>query len=81
VQSQARATRTHESAAGSSFARTPTEAHPTSELAGAPISAMRLREDGAPKWRRGRTRPVWILKRSDDPDGSSSGLEEFEVHD
>ena len=24
---------------------------------------------------------VRILKRSDDPDGSSSGVEEFEVHD
>jgi hypothetical protein len=26
----------------------PTEAHPTSELAGTPISAMRLREGGHP---------------------------------
>jgi hypothetical protein len=26
-------------------------------------------------------RVVWRLKRSDDPDGSSSGVEEFEVRD
>ncbi len=36
------------------------------------------------RFRPGPIRPVWMLKmlkRSDDPDGSGSGVEEFEVHD
>jgi hypothetical protein len=39
----------------SRVARMPTEARPTSKLAETPISAMRPREDGPPKWEIGWT--------------------------
>jgi hypothetical protein len=54
------------------------------DLAGTLMRAMRLCED----WRTRdldlgyvSTRRVGFRKRSDDRDGSSSGVEEFEVHD
>lgn len=44
------------------------------------INAMMLREDAVPRLLTWAHPSGWMLNRSD-PNGSRSGLEEFEVHD